>query len=422
MRIGHISDLHYCPRYLDEADRCTASAIDTMLAANVEAIAITGDGYDHQLDANQPAFLALCRRLRSAADRVPVIYLQGTFSHDFPGTVGVFQLLGGRYPIHVSDRIEQVAWDGERFVASADWRFEELPGDTRALYTCLPSINRGDIAAKLGTEATAVQTREIVGQLLQSFAAINESARGRGIPTMFLSHGTVTGAITEHGVPMAGFDHEFSLHALFSTGASATLLGHIHKQQQWVDNGRTIAYAGSVGRLHYGEQGEKGGLIWDVHSSTSAATPFATPARRMLDIEFASVPDMDELARRVADAEGVHVRILWTVDAEHANAVDRQAIAAMFESAAELKLEARVNPILRSRTEGVTQLPSLARQLEAWAKATDTPAEGLLERLERLQGELPEAIVDSIVNVTRAHANAVAPAQAGAQLPLKDAA
>lgn len=398
MRIGHISDLHYCPRYLDEVDRCTSAAIEAMLEAKIDMIAITGDGYDHQLDANQPAFVALCRRLREAADHVPVLYLQGTFSHDFPGTVEVFRLLGGRFPIHVSDRIEQVAWDGRRFTTSADWRFEELPADCRALFTCLPSINRSDIAAKLGVEAASMQTREVVADLLRSYGPINDNARHRGITTILLSHGTVTGAITEHGVPMAGLDHEFSTQSLAECGASACLLGHVHKRQQWNQAGRTIAYAGSIGRLHFGEQGEKGGLLWEVEAAGSCATPFATPARRMIDIEFSGVPDLEELKRQSTEARGAKVRVRWSVDAEHSGCVDRKAIADLFSCADEVKLEPRVNPILRSRAVGLDKHATLPRQLEAWASATNTPMDGLIERLERLQSETPEAIVESFAS------------------------
>lgn len=398
MRIGHISDLHYCPRYLDEVDRCTSAAIETMLEAKVDLIAITGDGFDHQLDANQPAFVALCRRLREAADHVPVLYLQGTFSHDFPGTVEVFRLLGGRFPIHVSDRIEQVAWDGRRFITSTDWRFEELPVNCRALFTCLPSINRGDIAAKLGVEAASMRAREVVADLLRSYGPITNEARRRGNPTILLSHGTVTGAITEHGVPMAGLDHEFSLQSLSECGASACMLGHVHKQQQWSQAGRTIAYAGSVGRLHFGEQGEKGGLLWEVGSAGSSATPFATPARRMIDIAFPGVPDLEALKRHAADARGAKVRIRWSVDTEHSGCVDRDAISDIFSSADEVKLEPRVNPILRSRAEGLDRHAGLPRQLEAWARATNTPMGGLIERLQRLQSQTPEAIVESFAS------------------------
>ena len=397
MRIGHISDLHYCPRYLEEVDRCTAHAIDTMRAADVDQIIVTGDGFDQQIDANQPAYLALCRRMREIADLAPAVYLQGTFSHDFPGTVGVFRLFGGKYPIHVSERIEQVAWTGTEFVASGNWRFDEIPEGTEVLYTCLPSINRADIAARLGVEAAAMETREVVAELLRSFSAINLAARKLGIPTIFLSHGTVVGALTEHGVPMAGLDHEFTSETLFATQASGIALGHIHKQQAWTHEGRCCAYAGSVGRLHFGEVGEKGGLIWEVGAEKSSATPFHTPARRMIDIEFAGVPDMEALRARVEDAKGAHVRIMWNVDEEHRDKVDRRAIAALFEGAAEVKLDGRINPILRSRTEGVSKLADLASQLSAWAEATKSEPAGLAERLARLRSEPAEAVVKAIV-------------------------
>jgi exonuclease SbcD len=69
--------------------------------------------------------------------------------------------------------------------------------------------------------------------------------------------------VTEHGVPMAGFDHEFTTTSLFSAGVQAFMLGHIHKHQSWDDSGRVIAYAGSIGRFHHGELDAKGFLQWE---------------------------------------------------------------------------------------------------------------------------------------------------------------
>ncbi|TNY03497.1 hypothetical protein, partial [Escherichia coli] len=70
------------------------------------------------------------------------------------------------------------------------------------------------------------------------------------------------------GVPMAGFDHEFTTGALFSAAAQAILLGHIHRHQAWTqgegERRQRIAYAGSIGRFHHGEQGDKGFLLWEL--------------------------------------------------------------------------------------------------------------------------------------------------------------
>jgi len=122
----------------------------------------------------------------------------------------------------------------------------------------------------------------------------------------------------------------------------------------------------------------------------------------MLDIEFSGAPDMETLERHAEEAKDAHVRIIWTVDAEHREIFDRKAILEMCGSSAEVKLDGRVNPILRSRTEGITRLASVAQQLDAWAKATDTSATGLAERLALLQSQTAEAIVESIVRTEAA--------------------
>src|SRR6202140_1000704 len=85
---------------------------------------------------------------------------------------------------------------------------------------------------------------------------------------------------------MAGFDHEFPTGSLFGAGAQAFLLGHIHKHQSWEQDGRVIAYAGSIGRLHYGEQGDKGFLIWEVDPESVRFELIATPAKRTVEISF----------------------------------------------------------------------------------------------------------------------------------------
>lgn len=398
MKIGQLSDLHYCQDFLDEVDRCTSVALAGAIDAKCEIIAITGDEIDHHLDAHAPAFLALAKRLRNAADHVPLIVLQGTFSHDVPGTVGLFRLLGGRFPIHVSERIEQVAWNGEDWIASEGFRFDEIPAGTKVLFTSIPSVNQADIVARVGSDGEPSQTMDLVAELLAAFGAINDQARAAGIPTVLLSHGTVSGSVTEHGVPMAGLDHEFSTGSLFSARASAVMLGHIHRHQSWERDGRRIAYAGSIGRLHFGEQGDKGWVEWDVDADAADLIQRATPARTMMEFDYPGLPDMEELTLAAQSAAGAHVRIRYVVDEEHRQAVDRKAIQAAFASAAQCKIDPHINPVLRARTSGIARLPDLPSKLTAWAKATNTQPDGLVERLALLDLKSPDEIVAEILN------------------------
>ncbi|HEU0200156.1 MAG TPA: metallophosphatase family protein, partial [Burkholderiaceae bacterium] len=258
--------MHFANETLEEVGRCTVFAVDWVTSqADIACAVISGDSTDHALDVHAPAVTALAREVRRLSQHCPVLMLQGTFSHEPPGTLNVFALLGGKYRVFVADRICQVALlAGGSWVSSSGWRFEEIPAGTRVVFSCLPSVNKGAVAAAAGAERADAAVGEQVAALLRGFSVANAQARSRGIPTVCISHGTVNGCYTEHGVPMAGLDHEFATGSLFDAGASAFMLGHIHKHQQWHDGGRKVAYPGSIGRLHFGEHGEKGFLDWRI--------------------------------------------------------------------------------------------------------------------------------------------------------------
>ena len=108
--------------------------------------------------------------------------LQGTYSHEPPGTLSVFRSVGGRHSIHVADRIQQVALTRRGWVASAAWCFEALPPDAEVLISCLPTVNKAAVAAAIGatdaaqsvgerTTSSVVQTISLV-IILDALAAL----------------------------------------------------------------------------------------------------------------------------------------------------------------------------------------------------------------------------------------------------------
>lgn len=397
---AHFSDIHYAGATLEEVDRCFSFALDAAIGRGVEFAVISGDSTDHALDIHTPAVDALARNIRRLADHCPVLMLQGTFSHEPPGTLNLFRLLGGQYPVHVVDRLQQVALlPGGVWQASDDWRFDAVPEGARALFSCVPVVNKAVIAAAVGATEAARAVGEQLSLLLRGLAASNEAARRRGIATIGVSHGTVYGCLTEHDVPMAGFDHEFTTGALFAAGATAFMLGHIHKHQAWISNGRVIAYAGSIGRLHYGEQGDKGFLFWEVGADAASYALVQTPARRTIDITFDGMPDLDRLRQIVRETElaGAFVRVRWTMPEEDSDGVDRAAIERLFAGAAQVKLVARVIPVVRTRAAGISHLASMAAKVRAWADVTDAQAAPLLACLEALHMHTPEEIAAAIL-------------------------
>lgn len=395
IRIAHFSDLHYADDTLAEVDHCFSYAVDEAIHRGADVAIISGDTTDHALPAHSPAFAALARRIRRLADHCPVLVLQGTYSHEPPGMVTLFSLLGGRHPVHVADRIEQVALlaDGS-WSASDGWRFDTIPPGARLVCSCIPTLNKAALAATVGASEADSTMGEQLARLLAGLAPTNHAARMLRIPTIGVSHGTVRGCTTEHGVPMAGLDHEFTSGALFSAGASGFLLGHIHKHQRWCADGQLIAYPGSIGRLHYGEQGDKGFLMWEIGADVANASLIPTPARRTHELVFNGAPDMNALAVFAAehDLAEAWVKVSWCVAEEAAHEVDREGVASLLAQAAGIKLEGRVLPVSRSRAAGIARATDLRAQLTAWAGATSVDAMPLLSCLDALEHLTPETI------------------------------
>ena len=404
IRIAQFSDLHYGTKNLTEADCCFGAAIDRVIALGVQAAVVSGDATDHALDLHAPAAERLFAQVRRLADHCPVLMLQGTFSHEPPGTLAIFRLLGGQHPVHVAERIEQVALTaGQQWVSSTNWCFDALPADTHALFTCVPAVNKAAVAATVGATNAAQAVGDHLSLLLRGYAPIHRVARAQGLPTICVSHGTVFGCLSEHGVPMAGFDHEFTTGTLFATEATAVMLGHIHRHQAWEQEGRAgrqcIAYPGSIGRFHYGEEGEKGFLLWGVGADQARFTLEPTPARRTIDIVFEGRPDLDALRAAVTaqDVAGAFVRVRWSVADEDRHAVDRVAIERLLEGAAETKLEGRIVPVVRTRAAGISQVATLAEKIRIWSQVTEVKPEPLLACLQLMSSHDPETIAERVL-------------------------
>ncbi|MEW6343114.1 MAG: metallophosphatase family protein [Pseudomonadota bacterium] len=390
MFAAHFTDLHYSPDNLQESDRCFGFAVDNAIAQQASIGVISGDSTDHRLDAHAPALNALAKQIHRLADAMPVLMLQGTYSHEPPGTLDNFALMGDQFDVYIAARVQQVAvidrkfWPSNGPVFTAEELKTLLPMNPEAVFTCLPTLHKGQLAVSVGAQKASTDMAEILTDFMLRAGKVNAQLRAAGIATIGVSHGTVNGCTTEHGVTMAGFDHEFSLAALFEAQCDAFMLGHIHKHQQWVQGGQTIAYGGSIGRFHYGEIGEKGYLLWDVESGNAQCELIPTPSRQMITVDFDGPPDIAELERVAATAAECFVRVRWQVDEEHRQTVDRQAIEALFASAAGLKVEARILPVVTSRAKGISQEVSLDRKLSRWCELSSVDADPLLARLQLL--------------------------------------
>lgn len=407
--LAHFSDLHYSPGNLAESDRCFGFAVENAIVSGCHVAVVSGDSTDHGLDAHTPALGSLARRIHRLSGYSPVLMLQGTFSHEPPGTLDVFRLIGAQYPVYVADRIHQVALCDGAFHPSDGPIFTEAEFDVllaqhgmpKVVFTCVPTVNKAVLAAAAGVANAATAVGDHLAAYLAAAGTMNARLRSWGIATVGVSHGTVNGCQTEHGVPMAGFDHEFGIGALFDAECDGFLLGHIHRAQQWGREGRVVAYPGSIGRFHYGEIGAKGYLQWDIVPGRATAELVETPARETVCMDFDGPPDMNALAALAAEAADKFVRVRWTVNEEHRQLIDRDAIVALFAKSAELKIEGHILPAVRSRAEGISRAASLPEKLSRWGELAGVATGPLAERLALLESLDAQSIADGVLEQLR---------------------
>lgn len=402
IRALHITDLHFSPANEQESDTCVGEAVRVAEEEwRPQVVILTGDSTDHRLEVHSSALLALAKRIKEFSNLAPVLILQGTYSHEPPGTIEMFGLLSGEFPIAIANRICQVALTKEN-----QWIFSEgavfAPGEidvtaVRTVITCLPTVNKANLAASLGAADASSEMGSVIQNYLQNVGPVNCQFGLQGIPTIGVSHGTVHGCITEHGVPMNGFDHEFTSEALFDAECSAFMLGHIHKHQSWDKGGRKIAYPGSIGRFHYGEEGDKGFLKWEVSAQASDFDFHVTPSRQMKLFDYDGEPDIEELKLAALDCKNAYVRVRWQIDQEHSQLVNREQIREIFKDASEVKIETRILKIQRTRADGINREHTLAAKLGRWCGMTGIDAGPLQERLELLAISNPIALANDVI-------------------------
>lgn len=387
MLILHMSDLHYCDKHLEGVDRCTRYAIEYGIKEGCNLAVISGDLFDSSMEWHSAAAIAALDAVRTLADKMPVVILQGTFSHDHIGSLEPFKRLKCNYEILVADKI------GQWILQNNGLFCEPTPGYGNSMaalvISSFPPVHKGNIAAALGNVDNIDNIAgELVHKAMQAFAPLNNEYREKDVPSILVSHGTVNGCMTEHMVPMHGTDHEFTMATLAGSGADCAMLGHIHKEQSWfhesVNGVHFIAgYPGSIEMLHYGEKPPKGFYIWDVSVGNVVHRRVETPYTRKIDINFEGEPDLVEIKEIVCANPEAKIRVNYEYREERKD----QDFAKMVREAlgdVDGKINGRMIPIQRTRAAGITQTVTVQDKLKAWCEVTENDYAELEPLLEEI--------------------------------------
>lgn len=307
--------------------------------------------------------------LTRIAEVCPVVMVRG--NHDASQDLALLRRLKARHPITVEERaavhvvagvaVACLAWPSRSSLAAS------MPGATTA-----ESLNDG--------------TRGVLGNVLRGLGLQLQAHDG---PTVLLSHAMVDGSVTSVGQPLVGCESNVSLTELGLAGAHATVLGHIHKPQDWAFDGYPIFYTGSPFRTAFGETEEKSiaYLEWFGPNMGIGWSRIATPATPMvlLDTSYTRNGNLDAGIGPVP--HGAEIRLRYSVDADDREAARAKAEATrgrlLEDGAISVKLEERVRSQVRARTPEIATADSLGEKLDVLWNAREPELDA--ERRTRLK-------------------------------------
>lgn len=394
VRILHFSDAHIDAEIHGKRDpetgwhtqfkdllRCMDFMVETAVSQDVDAVLFTGDAY-HSPKPSPLAQREFIKRIIRLSERnVSVLLLAG--NHDLPSAYGEASAL---------DIFNVVKIPGVVFVRRPDViTLATRSGELQIV--CLPYLQRRALISfeeERALDSDRIQ-RLMVKRVQEWVESLMKKTVQNGLPTVLVGH------IWVQGAELAGTERVLSLHTelevppsiLKNPTFSYIALGHVHRHQALEGMAPPIVYAGSLGRLDFGEEKDpKGFVIVDLERTSKgnweARWQFVqTPTRHFItvnvDVRNSHDPTqaaLDNLSSNPS-IKGAVVRVCVLSKEEQREQVNLVKIREFLEKQADhiasidLRVEEKsdfpTEPIIRSPSEIETLLnQSPIKLLEKW--------------------------------------------------------
>ena len=256
-KIAHISDIHADKKNMVIVNKAVEFTVEKLRELEISAAFFSGDIFNGNLSIADAIFILETL----AGSPCPLHFLQGTPSHDIPGSIKIFDLIKshlGQYN-YTFDKPETLQLGRPNSPIGMIHRLDNFDsGDVEECgqLSVLPAVSKGNLALNqpdLGPAELNAEARNQLQNILKDFGL---KAEGRH-PHILMLHYPIEGAGYSNGQMETGNEITLSIADLQLANADYVAAGHIHKAQQenlpyWV------SYAGSLVHQDAGEQEPKG--------------------------------------------------------------------------------------------------------------------------------------------------------------------
>lgn len=266
-------------RFLDICD-CLDALVAGARQQQPDIAVIAGDIFhqarvwsDRGLKEQQTAV----RFLRQLSSVCPVVVMRGTPNHD---SAEQFATLKSTF---YGDEVEKVD-----IVSTPTWSAYTLDSGKKIQIACIPGFDRGYYRAK-HPGLSSEEENEVFTKAIEDMIMGFKAECMPGIPSVLVSHFTITGANMESG--QTAFFSQFEPVVYPATLAAADFdlvcSGHIHRPQQ-LDGCKNTFYCGAVSQLNFNDEGqERGYYIHDIGDDGAVASTFhRLPTREHLTLRL----------------------------------------------------------------------------------------------------------------------------------------
>lgn len=283
------------------------------------------------------------RFLRELSSICEVVVMRGTPNHDSAEQFATLKsTFWGDEKVHIVDRPE--------------WTSYLLDNGKKIQIACIPGFDRGYYRAK-HPGLSSEEENEVFTKAVEDMIIGLKADCIPGIPSVLVSHFTITGANMESGQTAFFSQFEPVVYPATLTAADFDLVcfGHIHRPQQ-LDGCKNTFYCGAVSQLNFNDEGqERGYYIHEIYDTpaldasvpgpvmgggqvpvpATKSTFFPLPTRKHLTIRLKD-EDVQELNEKGEDWDvpaidsanipGKIIRVLYDCTDEHNKAFNHGAL------------------------------------------------------------------------------------------------
>lgn len=389
----HIGDthLHPGPRQQDRVaalNQILLRAHQLAAAGDLAAVLWPGDFF-HQKSTPEDRNI-LAGFLQSFARLAPVVGVYG--NHDVPGDLEVFTRISAPWPITIVDTPQVL-------------RMRLATNHSAAIFS-LPYPHRAGIVSAGAAHAEIAQTAEqALDAIFQQMAEELIEARGEGFLPLTIGHINVGGAVLSSGQPNIGAEIELTPALLERLPSGPVALNHIHKHQRLQDR---AVYAGSIARMDFGENEEKGYVEWTYDDSivevedglqwTWRFMPLDVPQQLHVDGELTRDGfKCDENDHYMLTHSGADIRVRYRYLKADAGVIDVDQIRSIFSGARSLKLEGVPQLTHEMRAPEIAAAVTLDEKVVLYCERHGIAVtDGLRGKLSSLQSGDPAEVLQAL--------------------------